>query len=64
MALLRIKCRVCSKVGAGMQNHAIVPEFTNLPPNKVCVQCLSCGVMGIEELLDSQVPTIEEILHD
>ena len=64
MALLRINCRVCAKIGKGMQTHKIVDEFVNLPPNVVCVQCLGCGVMGIELLLDSQVPTDEEILHD
>ena len=64
MALLRINCRVCAKIGKGMQTHKIVDEFENLPPNVVCVQCLGCGVMGIELLLDSQVPTDEEILHD
>ena len=64
MALLRINCRVCAKIGSGMQTHKIVDEFINLPPNVVCVQCLGCGVMGIEMLLDSQVPTDEEILHD
>jgi hypothetical protein len=64
MALLRINCRVCAKIGPGMRTHKIVDEFINLPPNVVCVQCLGCGVMGIEMLLDSQVPTDEEILHD
>jgi hypothetical protein len=64
MALLRINCRVCAKIGKGMQTHKIVDEFVNLPPNVVCVQCLGCGVMGIEMLLNSQVPTDEEILHD
>ena len=64
MALLRINCRVCAKIGKGMQTHKIVDEFINLPPNVVCVQCLGCGVMGIEMLLESQVPTAEEILHD
>jgi hypothetical protein len=64
MALLRINCRVCAKLGRVMQTHSIVQEFTNLPPNVVCVQCLGCGVMRIEMLLDSQVPTDEEILHD
>ena len=64
MALLRLNCRVCAKIGPGMQTHKIVDEFVNLPPNVVCVQCLGCGVMGIEMLLDSQVPTDEEILHD
>jgi hypothetical protein len=47
-----------------MQTHKTVDEFINLPPSVVCVQCLGCGVMGIEMLLDSQVPTAEEILHD
>ena len=64
MAILKFNCRVCAKVGKGMQLHTIVEEFTNLPPNIVCVQCHGCGVMGIEMLLDSQVPTAEEILHD
>lgn len=63
MALLRINCRVCAKIGQGMQNHVIVEEFINLPPNVVCVQCNGCGVMGIEMLLDSQRPTDEDILN-
>lgn len=64
MALLRINCRVCSKIGKGMQTHSIVEEFTNLPPNIVCVQCLGCGVMGIEVLLDCEVPRDEDLLND
>ena len=50
MALLKFNCRVCAKVGRGMQIHSTVDEFTNLPPGIVCVQCNSCGVMGIEML--------------
>lgn len=62
MALLKINCRVCAKLGKGMQTHTIVEEFVNLPPNVVCVQCLGCGVMGIEMLLNSQRVTDEDIL--
>jgi hypothetical protein len=54
MALLKINCRVCAKIGSGMQAHKIVDEFINLPPNVVCVQCLGCGVMSIEMLLDTE----------
>ena len=64
MALVRINCRVCAKVGKGTQNHSIVEEFTNLPPKIVCVQCHGCGVMGIEVLLDCEVPNAEDILND
>jgi hypothetical protein len=64
MALLRINCRVCAKLGVSMQKHAIVPEFKNLPLNEYCVQCLGCGDIRTEILVDMQVPTIEEILHD
>ena len=64
MALLKINCRVCAKVGRGTQLHNTVDEFTNLPPNFVCVQCMGCGVMGIEILLDSERPTDEDILND
>ena len=64
MALLRINCRVCAKIGKGMQTHKIVDEFINLPPNVACVQCLGCGVMGIEMLLDSERPTDKDILND
>jgi hypothetical protein len=62
MALLKINCRVCAKLGKGMQTHTIVEEFVNLPPNVVCVQCLGCGVMGIEMLLNSERVTDEDIL--
>lgn len=63
MALLKINCRVCAKIGKGTQMHTIVDEFVNLPPNVVCVQCMGCGVMGIEMLLDSERPTDEDILN-
>jgi hypothetical protein len=45
-----------------MQTHTIVEEFVNLPPAVVCVQCLGCGVMGIEMLLNSERVTDEDIL--
>ena len=64
MALLRINCRVCAKIGSGVQTHKIVDEFINLPPNVVCVQCLGCGVMGIEMLLDTQRARDEDMLND
>ena len=62
MAILKFNCRVCAKIGKGIQLHTIVEEFTNLPPNIVCVQCNGCGVMGIEMLLNSQRVTDEDIL--
>ena len=64
MALVRINCRVCARAGHPKQNHSIIEEFTNLPPNIVCVQCHGCGVMGIEVLLDCEIPTAEDILND
>lgn len=54
MALVKLNCRVCAKIGKGWQTHKIVDEFINLPPSVVCVQCLGCGVMGIEMLLDTE----------
>jgi hypothetical protein len=47
-----------------MQTHKIVDEFINLPPNVVCVQCLGCGVMGIEMLLDTERAKDEDVLND
>ena len=64
MALLKLNCRVCAKIGPGMQTHKIVDEFINLPPSVVCVQCLGCGVMGIEMLLASERATDEDMLND
>ena len=64
MALLRLNCRVCAKIGNGMQTHNIVDEFINLPHNVVCVQCLGCGVMGIEMLLNSERAKDEDMLND
>ena len=64
MALLRLNCRVCAKLGVSMQKHAIVPEFKNLALNEYCVQCLGCGDIRTEILLKMQVPTDEDMLND
>ena len=50
MVVLRYPCRICKKVMRMEQ----IPEFTNLPPNVVCVKCLGCGVLGIELLINAK----------
>jgi hypothetical protein len=45
-----------------MQDHRTMDEFTQLPPYVVAVECLGCGVMGIEKLTDGQLP--KDKLHD
>jgi hypothetical protein len=44
MAMLRYSCRVCKTV----QDHKNITEFDNLPPGVLVVECLGCGVMGVQ----------------
>jgi hypothetical protein len=36
-----------------MQDHKNISEFNNLPPGILVVECLGCGVMGVQ-LVDSE----------
>jgi hypothetical protein len=49
MAMLRFNCRIC-KV---LTNHRNITEFNNLPPGLLVVECLGCGVMGVQ-LVDNE----------
>ena len=43
--MVKLRCRICKKI----TNHGIILEFAErLPDHLACVQCLGCGVMGIE----------------
>jgi hypothetical protein len=44
MATVSSKCRICKK----MTNHKIVTVTDNLPPNVHVIECVACGVMGVE----------------
>lgn len=49
MATLRFSCRVCKAV----QDHKNITEFGNLPPGVLVVECLGCGVLGVQ-LIDNE----------
>jgi hypothetical protein len=49
MATLRFSCRVCK----ALQDHKNITEFGNLPPGVLVVECLGCGVLGVQ-LLDAE----------
>jgi hypothetical protein len=49
MATLRFNCRVCK----ALQEHKNITEFGNLPPGLLVVECLGCGVLGVQ-LLDAE----------
>ena len=49
MATLRFNCRVCK----ALQDHKNITEFGNLPPGLLVVECLGCGVLGVQ-LLDAE----------
>ena len=40
---IKLDCRVEKK----STEHKIVKVHDNLPPNVHCVECMSCGVLGI-----------------
>jgi hypothetical protein len=45
-------CRVCKKRTQGK----VLIEFTELlPPGLKCVECLSCGILGVELVPDAEV---------
>jgi len=45
-------CRVCKKRTQGK----VLIEFTELlPPGLKCVECLSCGILGVELVPDADV---------
>jgi hypothetical protein len=45
-------CRICKKRTQGK----VLVEFTELlPPGLKCLECLSCGILGIELVPDAQV---------
>ena len=49
---LTFDCRVCKKRTQGK----VLMEFTELlPPGLKCVECLSCGILGVEMLPDTEV---------
>jgi hypothetical protein len=43
LEIIRLDCRVEKK----STDHKIVIVTDQLPPNVHCVECLSCGVLGI-----------------
>lgn len=47
--MLRYSCRICKKI----QDHTNITEFENLPPGVLVVECLGCGVLGVQ-LLDAE----------
>ena len=49
MATLRFNCRICKNV----QDHKTISEFDTLPPGVLVVECLGCGVMGVQ-LVDNE----------
>jgi hypothetical protein len=49
MATLRYSCRICKAV----KDHTNITEFENLPPGVLVVECLECGVMGVQ-LVDNE----------
>jgi len=59
MATHRFKCRICKKP----TNHSSSDEFGTLPENIVFVQCLGCGVLGIENIAN-ELKSVKEQLFD
>ena len=49
MEMLRFQCRVEKKV----TNHGVMLDQVKLGDNKVLVQCLGCGVMGVMDRIDA-----------
>ena len=44
LEIIRLDCRVEKK----STDHKIVQVTDNLPPYVHCVECMSCGVLGIQ----------------
>jgi hypothetical protein len=56
MEKLRFKCRICKST----QPHKLIGDFNDrLPVGIVCVECLGCGVIGIE-MLENRIMTKAE----
>jgi hypothetical protein len=56
MHSLKFKCRICKS----NQNHKLIGDFNDrLPVGIVCVECLGCGVIGIE-MLENRIMTKAE----
>jgi hypothetical protein len=56
MQNLRFKCRICKAT----QPHKLIGDFNDrLPVGIVCVECLGCGVIGIE-MLENRIMTKSE----
>lgn len=49
MLTLRYKCRICKEV----TEHKPVIVSDQMPPDVQCVECLSCGVLGIEMVAEA-----------
>lgn len=50
--MVKLRCRVCKKI----TQQKIIEEFSErLPPHLACVQCLGCGVMGIEMIKEPEI---------
>jgi hypothetical protein len=49
MATLRFNCRICKNI----QDHTKITEFDNLPPGVLVIECMGCGVMGVQ-LVDNE----------
>jgi hypothetical protein len=48
LEIIRLDCRVEKK----STDHKIVKVTDTLPPNVHCVECMSCGVLGIQLFKD------------
>jgi len=56
MQSLRFKCRICKAT----KDHKLIGDFNDrLPVGIVCVECLGCGVIGIE-MLENRIMTKSE----
>ncbi len=52
MDLVSFDCRPCKKKTKGK----VLIEFTELlPPGLKCVECQSCGILGVELVPDAEV---------
>jgi hypothetical protein len=50
LEVIKLDCRVEKK----STDHKIVHVTDNLPPNVHCVECMSCGVLGISLFQDQK----------
>jgi hypothetical protein len=49
MAIMFFNCRICKRT----TTHKNITEFNNLPPGLLVVECMRCGVLGVQ-LLDAE----------